>query len=272
MLRRLITESNMLWQRTDKSGVGESQGTACARLDYETELAHHRAALRQLQGASRRRPATGRRFRREHGLELRAARRSGRRRRRRGRVGRRCRRRGSSACCGSSAMRWSSATRDPQALAAEVSARAAYFRAIPARRARRRPRSRRAIPKLGKVWRRIVGTSDDRSLRATVRVPSAGAATELGRRVGARACAGARAVRRVRLVRIARRGAADREHRQRRASRARRRFASCRSSIITSRAMRAGAMRSREKDGKEHADPAVEAILEWLSQIGVRKE
>src|SRR5262245_26331093 len=29
MLRRLMTESNMLWMRTDKSGVGDSQGPAC---------------------------------------------------------------------------------------------------------------------------------------------------------------------------------------------------------------------------------------------------
>src|SRR4029453_5827414 len=49
MLRRLITESGMLWQRTEKSGVGASKGTPCAQLDYETEWAHHRAALRQLQ-------------------------------------------------------------------------------------------------------------------------------------------------------------------------------------------------------------------------------
>lgn len=48
MLRRLITESGMLWQRTEKSGVGASTGTPCEQLDYETELAHHRAALRQL--------------------------------------------------------------------------------------------------------------------------------------------------------------------------------------------------------------------------------
>ncbi len=48
MLRRLISESGMLWQRTEKSGVGDSQGTQCAQLDYEKELAHHRAALRQL--------------------------------------------------------------------------------------------------------------------------------------------------------------------------------------------------------------------------------
>jgi dienelactone hydrolase len=48
MLRRLITESGVLWQRTEKSGVGDSTGPACSALDYETELAHHRAALAQL--------------------------------------------------------------------------------------------------------------------------------------------------------------------------------------------------------------------------------
>ena len=48
MLRRLITESNVMWQRTEKVGVGDSQGRTCASLDYETELAHHRAAFRQL--------------------------------------------------------------------------------------------------------------------------------------------------------------------------------------------------------------------------------
>lgn len=48
MLRRLLIESNVLWQRTEKAGVGDSLGPACAQLDYETELAHHRAAFRQL--------------------------------------------------------------------------------------------------------------------------------------------------------------------------------------------------------------------------------
>jgi hypothetical protein len=48
MLRRLITESGVLWQRVDKSGVGDSRGPECSDLDYETELAQHRAALRQL--------------------------------------------------------------------------------------------------------------------------------------------------------------------------------------------------------------------------------
>jgi hypothetical protein len=48
MLRRLISESNVLWQRIDKAGVGDSEGPDCSTLDYETELAHHRAALAEL--------------------------------------------------------------------------------------------------------------------------------------------------------------------------------------------------------------------------------
>jgi len=48
MLRRLMTESGMLWQRTDKAGVGDSLGRKCEELDYETELAHHRAAFAAL--------------------------------------------------------------------------------------------------------------------------------------------------------------------------------------------------------------------------------
>jgi dienelactone hydrolase len=48
MLARVLTESGMLWQRTEKSGVGDSTGPSCAQLDYETELEQHRAALRQL--------------------------------------------------------------------------------------------------------------------------------------------------------------------------------------------------------------------------------
>jgi pimeloyl-ACP methyl ester carboxylesterase len=48
MLRRLMTESGALWMRTDKSGVGDSRGVACDKLDYETELSYHRAALAAL--------------------------------------------------------------------------------------------------------------------------------------------------------------------------------------------------------------------------------
>ena len=45
MLTRLIEESGWLVQRIDKSGIGDSTGTPCAKLDYRTELAQHRAAL-----------------------------------------------------------------------------------------------------------------------------------------------------------------------------------------------------------------------------------
>ena len=44
MLKQLITQSNMLWERVDKSGVGDSTGTPCAELDYETELGQYQAA------------------------------------------------------------------------------------------------------------------------------------------------------------------------------------------------------------------------------------
>ncbi|MGH8249245.1 MAG: alpha/beta hydrolase family protein [Steroidobacteraceae bacterium] len=48
MLRRLAQESGMVMMRTEKAGVGDSEGGACERLDYETELSHHRAALAAL--------------------------------------------------------------------------------------------------------------------------------------------------------------------------------------------------------------------------------
>jgi dienelactone hydrolase len=44
MLRRVIQESGFVVGRTDKAGVGDSEGE-CAGLDYDTELAHHRAAF-----------------------------------------------------------------------------------------------------------------------------------------------------------------------------------------------------------------------------------
>lgn len=47
MLRRLAQESGFAMMRTEKAGVGDSEGD-CASLDYETELAHHRAALAAL--------------------------------------------------------------------------------------------------------------------------------------------------------------------------------------------------------------------------------
>ena len=43
MMRRLVRESGALVWRTEKRGVGGSQGR-CDTLDYETELADHRAS------------------------------------------------------------------------------------------------------------------------------------------------------------------------------------------------------------------------------------
>jgi pimeloyl-ACP methyl ester carboxylesterase len=48
MLSRVIRESGAVVWRTEKSGVGDSEGIPCASLDYETELAHHRAAFEAL--------------------------------------------------------------------------------------------------------------------------------------------------------------------------------------------------------------------------------
>lgn len=48
MLRGMIRDSGFAVMRTDKRGVGDSEGGPCSALDYETELADHRAALRAL--------------------------------------------------------------------------------------------------------------------------------------------------------------------------------------------------------------------------------
>ena len=45
MLRGLVRESGWAVMRTDKRGVGDSEGGPCSELDYETELADHRAVL-----------------------------------------------------------------------------------------------------------------------------------------------------------------------------------------------------------------------------------
>lgn len=52
MLRAVIKQSQALVLRVEKSGVGDSTGVPCAQLDYETELAHHRAALNYLRNRS----------------------------------------------------------------------------------------------------------------------------------------------------------------------------------------------------------------------------
>lgn len=46
MMRRVFRESGLVAARTEKAGVGDSEGPPCAQLDYETELRHHREALR----------------------------------------------------------------------------------------------------------------------------------------------------------------------------------------------------------------------------------
>src|SRR6267142_7051822 len=48
MLRRLVTESHAIVLRTEKTGVGDSQGKPCNTLDYETELEYHRQAFETL--------------------------------------------------------------------------------------------------------------------------------------------------------------------------------------------------------------------------------
>jgi pimeloyl-ACP methyl ester carboxylesterase len=47
MLKQIVRRSNALVWRTEKRGVGASEGN-CATMDYDTELADHRQALEQL--------------------------------------------------------------------------------------------------------------------------------------------------------------------------------------------------------------------------------
>ena len=49
MLRRIASGSGAVMLRTEKAGVGDSEGPPCSELDYETELAHHRDALALLE-------------------------------------------------------------------------------------------------------------------------------------------------------------------------------------------------------------------------------
>lgn len=52
MLRGVIRDSGWAVVRTDKRGIGDSEGGPCAELDYKTELADHRAALAALASRS----------------------------------------------------------------------------------------------------------------------------------------------------------------------------------------------------------------------------
>src|SRR5262249_23909177 len=51
MMRRVAQESGMVMARTEKRGVGDSEGGPCSALDYETELADHRRALEALKAS-----------------------------------------------------------------------------------------------------------------------------------------------------------------------------------------------------------------------------
>jgi pimeloyl-ACP methyl ester carboxylesterase len=48
MMRGMVQDSGWAVMRTDKRGVGDSEGGPCSALDYETEVADHRAALAAL--------------------------------------------------------------------------------------------------------------------------------------------------------------------------------------------------------------------------------
>ena len=48
MLKRVLRESGCVVMRTEKRGVGDSEGGPCSALDYETELSDHRDALAHL--------------------------------------------------------------------------------------------------------------------------------------------------------------------------------------------------------------------------------
>jgi glyoxylase-like metal-dependent hydrolase (beta-lactamase superfamily II)/dienelactone hydrolase len=267
MLRRLMSESGMLWQRTEKSGVGESKGTPCAQLDYETELAHHRAALRQL----RSRPDVDPRRIVVFGASM-----------------------GSNyaplvaadqdvagvVVWGGGATTWFErmlrfernaldlGDTEPQAVAGEVNARAAYFQ-----RYLLKGEAPAAIaasdPKLGEVWKRIVGTSDTGHY---------GRPFAFHQQAQKQNWAGAWA--RVRAPVLVLYGEYDwfESHDA----------AQLIANIVNDREPGSATFRElpqldhhftryasrrdafREKDGKENAGPAVTAILDWLSQIGVR--
>jgi pimeloyl-ACP methyl ester carboxylesterase len=52
MLKRILRESGCVVMRTEKRGVGDSEGGPCAQLDYLTELSDHRDALAQLRASA----------------------------------------------------------------------------------------------------------------------------------------------------------------------------------------------------------------------------
>ena len=199
MLRELMTRSGVLWQRVDKAGVGDSRGPACSALDYETELAHHRAAFRQLLARPDVDPRRVVVFGASMGANMApliAADQDV----------------AGVVVWGGGATTWYERTlrfernalelgdTDPAMLAAEVSARAAFLTKylIEGQRTDRHRASRSGAGQGLVASRRH---ERRQSIRPSARVPPAGAAAELGRRVGACAQPGARTVWRIRLVR-----------------------------------------------------------------------
>lgn len=51
MMRRVAQESGAVMMRTEKRGVGDSEGGPCSALDYQTELSDHREALEKLKAS-----------------------------------------------------------------------------------------------------------------------------------------------------------------------------------------------------------------------------
>jgi pimeloyl-ACP methyl ester carboxylesterase len=159
MLRVLITRSGLVWMRTEKSGVGDSQGPPCSQLDYETELSYHRAALHALKARAdvdpKRIVVYGGSMGSNYAPLVAASEDVA-----------------GVVVWGGGAFTWFErmvrfernaivlGDTPPENIAAEVNARAAYFARYllngesPAAIAK-------SDPELGKVWSRIVGTSDD---------------------------------------------------------------------------------------------------------------
>jgi dienelactone hydrolase len=267
MLKRLISESGMLWYRTEKSGVGTSKGTPCAQLDYETELAHHRAAFRQLKSRPDVDPKRIVVFGASMGSNYAPLVAAGEEV-------------AGVVVWGGGATTWFErmlrfernalelGTTDPQAIADEVNARAAYFS-----RYLLKGETPAAIaasdPKLGEVWRRIVGTSETGHY---------GRPFAFHQQAQRQNWAGAWT--RVRAPVLVLHGEYDwfesRDAAQlianivndRQPGSATFRELPQLDHHFTSHATRRAAFVG--KGGKENAAPAVKAILDWLSQIGLR--
>ncbi len=268
MLRRLITESKLLWQRTDKAGVGDSEGPDCSQLDYETELAHQRAALAQLRSRADVDPqrivifgaSMGSNYAPLLAADQQVA---------------------GVVVWGGGATTWFErmlrfernalelGDTDVARLSAEVSARAAYFYRYllkgetPAGIAS-------SDPELGKVWGRIVGTGENSHY---------GRPIAFHQQAQRQNWAGAWA--RVRAPVLVLYGEYD--WYESRAAAAlipdivnRQRPRTARLEVVPQldhHFMRFATPRDafKEAGGAAHADPVVDAILAWLDQIGVRK-